>query len=124
MGTILSIVIAVAFAILQGFLTSNKKSRVSVSEGDDSQEFESWMNDAEEDFESLEDEPEGGYFTYEDVSATAPIQEIEKELFAEEEQKTDENVVIEQEPEAIAFDLRQAIIYQTILQNDYISEMK
>lgn len=69
--------------------------------------------------EPVSEEPFGNYFSYETVQ---PEKEEAKATQAEPARK--ETVVEKQAAEASEFDLRQAVIYQTILQNNYLSEWK
>lgn len=62
---------------------------------------------------------QSSYFTYENSDVNQTASSIVEDLPQQEPV-----IVDEPSPSMAEFDLRQAVIYQTILQNNYISEMK
>ena len=114
------LILLVAFTFLPTLLAGAKKARVGRSIEADSVDAESdeedmddgfFSFDAEESAEEAVEEP--SYFTYEapepekketSSQAPAPVQ-----------------VVVEEPLQRTVFDLRQAVIYQTVLNNRYIN---
>lgn len=68
-------------------------------------------------------EPQSSYFSYEneplEMEQTPVMEAFSEHRPVQNEQETEPDVA-----NRVSFDLRQAIIYQTILQNKYIAEMK
>lgn len=112
----------IVFGLIPTLMAGAKKAAASRGVGtDNSDEFsEADDNEADDFFSFDEDEPkqtvaqQPGYFTYEDpnvdISSVKPAVQQPVVIPAVEEQ-----------PAASAFDLRQAVIYQTLLNNKYIN---
>lgn len=77
--------------------------------------------DEAEDFDSPfdTDSVEEDYFSYETVQESAPVQNIRKAPAKPVAEEKSSAILVEEQPEPVDFDLRQAVIYQTILQNKY-----
>lgn len=60
------------------------------------------------------------YFTYESVESELERPKVSK-YFGKEKNDVP---ILQQDDHTVEFDLRQAVIYQTILQNDYISDIR
>ena len=144
----LDIIITVAILLAGGLMTGGKKKPVRQS-----RQTPAGMNtptdnmprgflfDEDDDIEEdiFEDESvetpapqvETPYFTYEDLSVdnaaqSAPMQDAPAQANPVQTAPVSEPLrIVDDEPvEHPQFDLRQALIYQSILQNNYISELK
>ena len=106
--------VGILFVALLAFSWRNAMRKAMAASGADSSIGEDYIDSNQ--YESAEESPSSDYFTYENMS---PQQEykIKQEKPAAAQVQQPENAAPE-------FDLRQAVIYQTILCNDYNGEIK
>ncbi len=116
------LILLVAFGLMPTLLAGAKKAAASRGIGADDSDEHMEADDSEDDsfFSFDEDETEKAaaqqpnYFTYEDLNTDVPT-------VRPKAQRTVVMPVEEERPTSPAFDLRQAVIYQTLLNNKYIN---
>ena len=112
------LILLIAFGVLPSLLAGAKKAAKALdTDASDEQTGEGNEDDGFFSFDEVEEEEtvaqQPSYFTYEapDVEVP-PVQPAAKATAAP---------VVEEQPVTPAFDLRQAVIYQTLLNNKYIN---
>ena len=116
------LILLVAFGLMPTLLAGAKKAAASRGIGADDSDEHMEADDSEDDsfFSFDEDETEKAaaqqpnYFTYEDLNTDVPP-------VRPKAQRTVVMPVEEEQPTSPAFDLRQAVLYQTLLNNKYIN---
>lgn len=135
----------IAVMLLTAFAGSRKKLRRSMEEktsasqptpsqsvdspfGEDADTFdleEDWFEeDADEAYAGTSvEEQSSSYFTYETIDPQ-PVQAPEMAAVSKKEESNVDEVLHPENNLADGFNLRQAIIYQTIMENDYLADIK